>query len=281
MTSSNRTPADLTISPRDRDFGRKTAMTQRWWMRGDPMETAIMNALSATFPEGERFFIESVVHYKDAAVEPLKSQVKAFVRQEAMHTREHIAFNEHITNAGYDITGIEARTVERLTLARSRHPIAQLAVTVAMEHFTAILANDLLGNKKRLEGAEAEIANLWRWHSIEEIEHKSVAFDVYMAATKSLTPFKRWSIRTRIMVLTTNNFFRSMTVHVQDLLKQDGIDPKTQKIKALKVLFGKNGMLKGALGHYLAFYMPGFHPWKVDDRKLIADAELSLGAVAA
>lgn len=268
MTVLSHTPADLTISPRDRAHG-KAPVAKRWWLRDDPVATAILNAFSATFPEGERFFIESVVQFKDRVEEPLKGQVKAFVRQEAMHTREHLAFNEQVVGAGYDISGIEARTVQRLALARSRHPVAQLGVTVAMEHFTALIANSLLSDPEQLKGAAGESGDLWRWHSAEEIEHKAVAFDVFMAATKGLTPFKRWSIRVRLMMLATLNFSRSMTANIADLLRQDGLDPKAERAKALKLLFGRHGLFRGALGHYLAFYMPGFHPWKHDDRKLI------------
>jgi uncharacterized protein len=279
MTQLSRTPTDLTISPRDRDFGRR-AVTGRWWVNSDPVATAIMNALSATFPEGEKFFIESVVKFKDRVDGRLKDQVKAFVRQEAMHTREHIAFNEKVIADGYDITGIEARSLERLAVARSRHPVAQLAVTAAMEHFTAILAEDLLTCASRFEGADPDTVKLWKWHSIEEIEHKSVAYDVFLKVTEGLSPFKRWSIRTRIMALTTYNFVRNMTGHVADLLRQDGLDPKEHRLQALRVLFGHDGMLRGAMGQYLAYYLPGFHPWNRDNRRLIVEAEEELKLAA-
>jgi predicted metal-dependent hydrolase len=279
MTQLTRTPTDLTISPRDRDFGHR-AKTGRWWVKNDPVATAIMNALSATFPEGEKFFIESVVKFKDRVDEPLKTQVKAFVRQEAMHTREHIAFNDKIVADGYDVTGIEERSLARLAVARSRHPVAQLAVTAAMEHFTAILAQDLLTCASRLQGADSETVKLWKWHSIEEIEHKSVAYDVFLKVTEGLSPFRRWSIRTRIMALTTYNFVRNMTGHVADLLRQDGLEPRKYRMHALRVLFGKDGMLRGTMGHYLAYYLPGFHPWNNDNRRLIAEAEEALKLAA-
>ncbi|CAN5138156.1 metal-dependent hydrolase [soil metagenome] len=275
MTSSNRTPSDLTISPRDRHYG-KSPVSRRWWLREDPVATAILNAFSATFPEGEKFFIESVVQFKDQVVEPLKTQVKAFVRQEAMHTREHIAFNEQVTGAGYDITSLEERTKGRIAIAKARHPIAQLAGTVAMEHFTALIAHSLLTNPKVLEGAAGEAGHLWRWHSVEEIEHKSVAFDVYMAATAKLSPFKRWKIRSQVMLLTTINFTQAMSANIADLMRQDGLDPKKERGRALKLVFGRDGLMQGLLPHYLAFYMPGFHPWSLDDRKLIAEHDTAM-----
>ena len=45
MHVAAKTPADLTITPRDRRFGRGMR-TERWWMGGDPIATALYNALS-------------------------------------------------------------------------------------------------------------------------------------------------------------------------------------------------------------------------------------------
>src|SRR5687768_8507536 len=93
------TPADLTITPRDRRFGR--GMRQdRWWMGGDPVSTAFYNALSATFPKGEAFFVESVRLFRDGAPRKLEQEIKAFVTQEVMHSREHIQFNKRALEAG-------------------------------------------------------------------------------------------------------------------------------------------------------------------------------------
>jgi predicted metal-dependent hydrolase len=77
--------------------------SQRWWLGGDPFATAFMNALSVTFPKGEAFFIESVKHFRDGASPKLAGEIRAFVQQEVMHSREHVAFNKRVTDAGYDI----------------------------------------------------------------------------------------------------------------------------------------------------------------------------------
>ncbi len=57
---------------------------------------------------------------------------------------------------------------------------------MALEHFTAILAHQLLADPRHLEGAEKETADLWRWHAVEEIEHKGVAYDTWLHATRRL-----------------------------------------------------------------------------------------------
>jgi len=60
------TPQDLTITPRDRRFGRGAA-TARWWLGGNPYASALYNALSVTFPKGEAYFVESVRAFRVGA----------------------------------------------------------------------------------------------------------------------------------------------------------------------------------------------------------------------
>ena len=170
------TPADLSITPRDRRFGREAA-TPRLWHGGSVEATAIYNALSTTFPRGEAFFVESVRAFRDGAPPRLAEEIKAFTTQEAIHSREHDAFNKRAADAGYDLSTLEAQVEKRLAVTKGKPPIVSLAATMALEHFTAILAHQLLANPRHLEGADKDPADLWRWHAVEEIEHKGVAYD--------------------------------------------------------------------------------------------------------
>ena len=71
------TPADLSITPRDRRFGRGATLRRLW--HGERVEaTAIYNALSTTFPVGEAFFVESVRKFRDGAPPKLAEEIKAF-----------------------------------------------------------------------------------------------------------------------------------------------------------------------------------------------------------
>src|SRR4051812_15552389 len=177
------TPADLSITPRDRRFGRDQTL-RRLWHGGSVEATAIYNALSTTFPVGEAFFVESVRKFRDGASPRLAEEIRAFTTQEAIHSREHDAFNKRAAAAGYDLSKLEAQVEKRLAVTRSKPPIVSLAATMALEHFTAILAHQLLANHKHLAGAEREAAALWRWHAVEEIEHKGVAYDTWLHATR-------------------------------------------------------------------------------------------------
>ncbi len=271
------TPADLTITPRDRRFGRGLA-PNRWWVANDPIATAFYNALSATFPRGEGFFVESVRAFRDGAPDKLAQEIRAFTTQEVMHSREHVAFNKRAVDAGYDLTRLEQRVVWRLDIVKSKHPIVSLAATMCLEHFTAILAHELLRDPRHLKDADSEAAALWRWHAIEEIEHKGVAYDTWRHATEDWPRFKRWKVKAKVMLLVTRNFLVDRSMGVSELLRQDGITGFAAWRRMLWFAFVRPGMMRKILGAWASFFMPGFHPWNHDDRKLIARAEQQLSA---
>ena len=274
------TPTDLTITIRDRRFGRN-AKPARWWANGDPVGTAWHNALSATFPRGEAYFIESVKANRAGAPPRLEAEIRAFVRQEINHTREHLAFNRTAVEAGYDLDRIDARVAERLAMINARAPILNLAATMALEHFTAMLAHELLANPKHLHNG-GEVGAMWRWHSVEEIEHKGVAYDTWLHATRDWTKWKRWKVKSLMMLVVTKTFLTHRIDDMLNLLAQDGLTGAKWKAKVLWYLFGTPGMLRRISLAWAAFFLPGFHPWNHDDRKLIGkfDSEFADAVMA-
>jgi predicted metal-dependent hydrolase len=270
------TPKDLTITPRDRRFGRGGSV-DRWWLKNDPVGTALYTALSATFPKGEAFFVESVRAFRDGAEPRLAAEIKAFTTQEVMHSREHVAFNRRAHEAGYDLTALDKRVDERLAVSKTRPPVVNLAATMALEHFTAILAHQLLGNPRHLAAADPESAALWRWHSIEEIEHKGVAYDTWLHATRGWPRSRRWKVKAKVMLYVTRNFIVDRIHGALLLLAQDGITGPRAWGRLFWHAFVRPGMLRKILGAWFAFFLPGFHPWKQDDRRLIAAEEKKLG----
>src|SRR3954453_14389846 len=124
------TPNDLSITPRDRRFGRDSA-APRLWHAGRVEATAIYNALSTTFPAGEAFFVESVRAFREGTPPRLAGEIKAFTTQEAIHSREHDAFNKRAAQSGYDLSKLEAQVEKRLAITRDKAPIVSLAATMA------------------------------------------------------------------------------------------------------------------------------------------------------
>ncbi len=263
------TPADLAITVRDRRFDRGTR-ADRWWLNGDPVATAWHNALSATFPRGEAFFIESVRANRDGAPPRLAEEIRAFIQQEVNHSREHIAFNKAVAAQGYDLSRIDAHIQEMLDMAKDRPAVVNLAATMALEHYTAMMAHLLLSDPRVLEGGDPELAELWRWHAIEEIEHKGVAYDTYLHATRDWSRARRWRLKAIMMLLITRNFVAHRIRDTLDLLAQDGITGIRARWRVLAYLFGKPGVLRRLIPSWIGYFLPGFHPWNHDDRALIA-----------
>lgn len=274
------TPSDLVIHPRNLRFGRDE-LQERWWLGGDPVASAWHNSLSLTFPQGEAFFIESVRAFRDRLPPRLTEQVDAFVRQEAYHTREHVAFNAQVANAGYDIAGMDEWIRSRLGETRQQHPVAQLCVTVALEHFTAIFAHQMLSDSSLFAGATEDSRRMWLWHAVEEVEHKAVAFDTYLYVTRDLKPLRRWAIRSAVFWKVSRNFVRFRTRDALALLRQDGIVGMRARTRLAWYLIGKPGVLRRVFPMWLSYFRPGFHPWQHDDRYLIERAERDLRPVSA
>lgn len=267
------TPSDLAITPRDLRFASGLA-PRRWWHGGDPFASALYNALSATFPKGEAFFIESVRRHIDDVPPRLRSEIQAFTTQEVIHSREHAAFNARAVEAGYDLAELDRRIDRRLAFIRSKPPIAALAATMALEHFTAILAHELLADERHLAGADPASRDLWRWHAAEEIEHKGVAYDSWLHATRHWPRSKRWKVKAKVMLLVTRNFIVDRTAGALELLRQDEITGPRAWAGLLWYMWIRPGMMRKVFSAWASYFLPGFHPWNHDDRALIAGFDL-------
>jgi predicted metal-dependent hydrolase len=246
------------------------------WHGGRVEATAIYNALSTTFPRGEAFFVESVRAFRADAPAKLAEEIKGFTTQEAIHSREHDAFNKRAADAGYDLSKLEGQVEKRLAITRGKPPIVSLAATMALEHFTAILAHQLLAEPRHLAGAEKETADLWRWHAVEEIEHKGVAYDTWLHATRHWPRAKRWKVKAKVMLYVTRNFVVDRTAGALDLMRQDGVTGLNAWARLLWYLWVRPGMFRKIAGAWLKFFLPGFHPWNEDDRHLLRAYEASV-----
>jgi predicted metal-dependent hydrolase len=175
---------------------------------GDIVMSHVLAVLSSVFPDGEDYFVRSVEAVRDRIGDPqLREDVEGFIGQESMHGREHRALNERLAELGYPTRAI-GTYVQKLTSFRERFQSekANLAVTAALEHYTATLAETLLeGPEARAEIGHDGVRYLLMWHALEESEHKAVAFDVYrrMGGTERMRVAMMWLIHLTFVLETS------------------------------------------------------------------------------
>ncbi len=235
---------------------------ERHWCGGDAFRTALFNALSMSFPVGEQFFIDSVRNGLKALPPELQDQYRAevqgFIGQEATHRRIHALFNGHLEKQGL-VNDWAPRAQERMKLLDGLDPRHHLGITAANEHFTAILADWMLANPDLLAASEERLRTLWLWHSAEESEHKSTAFDLYQALGGShewrITWFKR----------ITTVFLMDTLRQTVNNLRRDGTLWKWSTWKsAVSYLFGARGLIRQTYKPWREYKRADFHPRQLE-----------------
>jgi predicted metal-dependent hydrolase len=235
---------------------------------GDLILSHLAASLSAVFPDGEDFFVRSVRHFRDDITDPeLKRQVNGFIGQEAMHGREHRAFNDRLAELGYPTKLYERITKKGLELRERIAPAsANLAATAALEHFTATLAELVLTSQQTRDlFGHDEVRNLFLWHALEESEHKAVAFDVY----KAVGGGER--LRVWTMKFLRYGFVLGLIASIIGSLL---LDPKTYRPGVLRKSWRKvrrSPIVSRDLWDRLKDYeRPDFHPDDHDTDELVA-----------
>ncbi|QDY76442.1 metal-dependent hydrolase [Streptomyces qinzhouensis] len=162
------------------------------WVPGDPFTSHTINVLHLLLPAGERWFVHV---YRQVLPlirdERLRTDVIGFIGQEAVHAQAHDDVLPHLRERGLDPTPYTAQVdwmFEKLLGDRTLPPgrarrwwlLERVALIAAIEHHTAFLGDWVL-NAGELDrrGADPVMLDLLRWHGAEEVEHRSVAFDLF------------------------------------------------------------------------------------------------------
>lgn len=249
------------IEPRNLHFGFDKSLPE-YWHGGNPVISSYYDALSLTFPEGERFFIESVRNYAREIKDPaLKRNVRAFTTQEAIHSREHDSYNALLAERGLPVHKFDKMIKSVVRFAQKHLPFrGQLAATCGYEHFTALFAEHALSDPRVMNGAHPFYRDLWYWHAMEEEEHKAVAFDVYKAMNPGL---RGYLVRCLAMVFVTLDFTSMSTFLPMWLLWHRG---ELFNLKAWGKSFWYHWVAPGVWRHVVmgipGYFSPWFHPSK-------------------
>lgn len=191
---------DIAITPRKVSFDWTGVPVH--FIPGEPFASHGINALHILLPVGENWFCrtyaEALPYLEDGT--PLKRDVVAFMRQEAMHSRAHQAVQDYFAQQGVEtrpatafferqFNAILGDKVYGLFTPKSERMkrwwlTEKLGTIAAIEHFTCVLSVWLFEHSKLEEaGADPTMLDLFRWHCAEEIEHRNVAYDLAIHMT--------------------------------------------------------------------------------------------------
>jgi predicted metal-dependent hydrolase len=165
------------------------------WIPDEPVATHFINTLHLLLPAGERWFVhvyKQTLPLIDEDDVRLREEVKGFMGQEAVHAYSHQGVLDHqMRERGLDPRPL-TRRIEWLfkvilgdrpplrLIPRRRWLNLRIGIIAGIEHYTAVLGQWILDNRELDEaGADPTMMDLLRWHGAEEVEHRSVAFDVY------------------------------------------------------------------------------------------------------
>lgn len=271
---SHLAPKDLVITARDYHFDFADAFAKnRYWHNNNPVSTHFFNALQATFPEGERFFIDSardaVKALGEENLDPeLRQQVKGFIRQEAAHGREHEAWCQALVDLGYSEIEDQSQQLKQLRLWSREHMHAsfRIATTAGAEHYTASLAHLFLYKRPDLlDAGDPPIKAAFVYHALEEIEHKAVCFDLFTAVSGAY-----W-LRALGLLMSAVDIMRQTRKRHIYLLKRDGLWNWKNRMSAWRFIWGARGIATQLIPYTLRYLKPGFHPWQTDERHKIQE----------
>jgi predicted metal-dependent hydrolase len=163
------------------------------WIPDEPVATHVINVLHLLLPTGERWFVKVLKEALPLVRDPgLRKDVKGFMGQEATHSVQHAYVLDHLAAQRLDTTAF-TRYVDFLfeRLLGDEPPLGvpvparewlrfRLSMVAAIEQFTAVLGDWVLAaDGLDLADADEVMLDLLRWHGAEEVEHRSVAFDLY------------------------------------------------------------------------------------------------------
>lgn len=236
-----------------------------YWNENCPVKTHILNSIAILAPAFERLAISSVIPHKNKITDPeLAHAVNEFIGQESAHGSEFIRYNQFLKQQGYDIKRLEKANLKRFkSLAKRLSPKMHLSLTLAAEHLTAIISDFILRDNW-IQNAHPSFQALWRWHALEEIEHKAVVYDLYESIHGDY--FSRiWGmflISLMLGGLLCRNFF-----HL--IYKDKLLFSLPFWKKCFRCLFAEPGFLRKLLVPYLHYFLPFFHPWQQKNRDIL------------
>lgn len=260
---------EINVIPRKQQFNFEGL--PKHWHGDNAATTHLYNATSFGITVLEDIFIRLSRELLDDIRNPsVKKELRGFIGQEAHHSHSHHAFNDFLKSHGYDVDTYE-RFIDMLFGTLDKHTSVQtrLELCVAAEHYTAMFAHYGLKYRDELfKEAPAEIARLFEWHGLEELEHKAVLYNLYLSifGKDNQETVNTYLTRTGVFLVSTLLIGFYYGVAIPSLMLKD------KKLFSVKDWFGfgkqffvKPGIFFKGIPFYLSYFKFGFHPWQHDD----------------
>lgn len=152
------------------------------WQPLKPEFSAACNALSLGMPYGEPYVVSSVRHAaRGLEGDELSERVEAYLGQEREHYRQHRRLNE-LLRAEHDSLARVERWLGWSYRWLARHGSREFNAAFAAGFESVAFASARWIDSHRRElftGADPVPATLFLWHLAEEVEHKTIAFEVW------------------------------------------------------------------------------------------------------
>jgi hypothetical protein len=255
--------SQINVRRKNFDFPKQI---DRYWFGTSPFKTHLLNSLTLLLPDIEQYIIQNVRRQLKQLDKPqLKQEVRAFIAQEAQHSTQHTKFWDNLRLQGYEF-GTYVRLLRAIlfkTLERRLSTRLNLSIIAGIEHLTTLIAEVGLEGEFLAE-AEPKLRKLFEWHAVEEIEHKSVAYDVLQNATDSYLVRLVGMLIADILVLGFLNLGVAMMLYQDKKL----LDRKVWQ-EMIQFWFTKEKFLSRALLNCVDYFKKGFHPSQRENLFLI------------
>ncbi len=247
-------PVEIPVREMPFEFGGHVPCV---WDESIPERCYKTHALSLEVAFLEPYFIATIKEAAErVADEELAERAIAFCGQEANHSRQHTHFNRTLKQSGYPgLEKYEKQIQRSLVRSRQEHSLAyRLAYTAGFEALTLASAERLFEKDLLhvLDKAPPSLVAMWVWHAVEEVEHKSVAFEMFQAVHGG------YALRCRGLLAALKKTADDMRGPVAYMIEQDGRtgDPELER----RMRRGAWEDAREIIPRLLPYFRPGYHP---------------------
>ncbi|CAA0104158.1 Uncharacterised protein [Zhongshania aliphaticivorans] len=226
------------------------------WSRTLPEFSMFVNALGVHVPYFERYLVKSLSKAKPYIQDDkLRKDVSAIIGQEAHHARNFVDVNRWLSERYPEVKRLDNEAKQYFTKHAKEDDLKKmLGFTAGYETFTFLGGMIILDNyEKWFADSDPTMRAIWMWHQVEEVEHGSVAFDVYQALYGVDEWYRKYMVSLALMHIASET--------IRTYLHMSRVEGWWRNpLKGLKKLTFCMTMLGRFVRSALPVFKKGYHP---------------------